>query len=161
MTTTAPVIDTSNTLPRRFSLLALGGSIAVSLSIFILAGFTSEDGLPNFFGVGIVAFIFYMVISFISSRAVEGRRKAADRMVTGWVTAAFVLALVPLTSLIWTVFSNGINRLDVTFFTNSMRNVLGEGGGAYHAIIGTLELTGIATAIALPLGIMTAIYLVE
>ena len=161
MTTTAPIIDTSKTLPRRFSLMALAGSAVVSFSIFTLASTTTETGLPNLVGVAVVAFIFYMTSSYIASRAVEGKRKAADRMVTGWVTGAFTLALIPLGSLIWTVFSNGINRMDVTFFTHSMRNVLGEGGGAYHAIIGTLELTGIATAISVPLGLLTAIYLVE
>jgi phosphate transport system permease protein len=47
------------------------------------------------------------------------------------------------------------------FFTFSMRNVVGAGGGAYHAIIGTLQITGLATLISVPIGIMTAIYLVE
>ena len=36
-----------------------------------------------------------------------------------------------------------------------------EGGGLYHALIGTLELVAIASVIALPIGIFTAIYLVE
>jgi phosphate transport system permease protein len=82
-------------------------------------------------------------------------------MVTGWVTAAFSLAVIPLVSLTWTVVEKGLNRLDIDFFTQSMRNVVGPGGGALHAIVGTLELTGIATLISVPLGIMTAIYLVE
>jgi phosphate transport system permease protein len=42
-----------------------------------------------------------------------------------------------------------------------MRNVVGEGGGALHAIIGTLEITGLAALISVPVGLMTAIYLVE
>jgi phosphate transport system permease protein len=42
-----------------------------------------------------------------------------------------------------------------------MRNVVGEGGGAQHAIIGTLIITGLAAAISVPLGLLTAIYLVE
>ena len=42
-----------------------------------------------------------------------------------------------------------------------MRNVVGEGGGALHAIIGTLLITGMATLISVPVGLLTAIYLVE
>ena len=42
-----------------------------------------------------------------------------------------------------------------------MRGVVGEGGGAYHAIVGTLIITGLAALISVPIGLMTAIYLVE
>jgi phosphate transport system permease protein len=47
------------------------------------------------------------------------------------------------------------------FFTETMRNVIGEGGGAKHAILGTLIVTGLAAVISVPLGLLTAIYLVE
>ena len=47
------------------------------------------------------------------------------------------------------------------FLTNSMRNVVGEGGGALHAIIGTLLITLAAAVISIPIGLFTAIYLVE
>ena len=47
------------------------------------------------------------------------------------------------------------------FFSSSMRNVVGEGGGAVHAIWGTLIITGLATLISVPIGLMTAVYLVE
>jgi phosphate transport system permease protein len=161
MAITTSAITTSNTLPLRYNLFAIAGAIGVTLSVFILSGFTDENGIPNFFGAGVVAFALYMVITFIASRSIEGKRKAANRMITGWVTAAFILALVPLVSLTFTVVSNGLNRLDIGFFTNSMRNVVGAGGGALHAIIGTIELTTIATLISVPLGVMTAIYLVE
>ncbi|MEN9620497.1 MAG: hypothetical protein RL499_690, partial [Actinomycetota bacterium] len=52
-------------------------------------------------------------------------------------------------------------RFDVEFFTWSMRNVVGEGGGAIHAIVGTLLMTGTAAIISIPIGLLTAIYLVE
>ena len=54
------------------------------------------------------------------SRAVEGGRKATDRLVTCTVTGAFLLAMVPLVSLIWQVVSKGIARLDAEFFSSSM-----------------------------------------
>jgi phosphate transport system permease protein len=80
---------------------------------------------------------------------------------TGVITAAFLIALIPLISLVATTAADGINRLDIQFFSASMRNVVGAGGGGLHAIIGTLLVTGAATIISVPVGIMTAIYLVE
>jgi phosphate transport system permease protein len=59
------------------------------------------------------------------------------------------------------VLDRGLARLDATFFTFSMYRVVGEGGGAYHAILGTLIITALATLISVPIGLMTAIYLVE
>ena len=58
---------------------------------------------------------------------------------------------------------HGAKRFDATFFTHSLRNIAANdpGGGAYHAIIGTLEQVGIATLIAVPLGLLVSIYLVE
>jgi phosphate transport system permease protein len=92
---------------------------------------------------------------------VEGPRRAADRTVTTVVTAMFVAAMVPLVSLIWTVLTRGSGRVDVDFFTTTMRNVIGEGGGAMHAILGTLIITALAALISVPIGMLTAIYLVE
>lgn len=92
---------------------------------------------------------------------IASRRKATDRFVTVLVTVAFLIALSPLVSLAWTVISAGVARFDAEFFTNSMRGVLGDGGGALHAITGTLLITLAAAAISVPIGLMTAIYLVE
>jgi phosphate transport system permease protein len=161
MTATVSSLQASASLPRWFTPAALLISFSVALASFTLTGFTNPDGAPNLLAVGLVGFGLFMAITYLISRSVEGRRKATDRMVTGWVTAAFALAVIPLVSLTWTVVEKGLNRLDADFFTQSMRNVVGPGGGALHAIVGTLELTGIATLISVPLGIMTAIYLVE
>ena len=60
-----------------------------------------------------------------------------------------------------TVIANGIARFDVAFFTESMRGVVGEGGGGYHAIMGTLIITALAAVMSIPIGVLTAIYLVE
>ena len=95
------------------------------------------------------------------SRSVEGPRSAKDRLVTCVVCSAFALAMVPLVSLAWEVVRRGAERLDGQFFTWSLLGVVGEGGGAYHAIMGTLVITLLTTAISVPIGLMTAIYLVE
>ena len=109
----------------------------------------------------VLALLVYLVALPVWSRAVENRRAATDRFVTGLVWVALLLAFVPLVSLLWTVIGQGVPVLDGKFFTYSMRNIVGEKGGIYHAIIGTLLITGAATVISVPVGLLTAIYLVE
>ena len=89
------------------------------------------------------------------------RRRLTDQVMRVVITLAFVVALVPLISLVVTTVTNGLNRLDGEFFSSSMRNVVGAGGGGLHAMIGTLEVTMAASLISIPIGILTAIYLVE
>ncbi|WP_169988114.1 MULTISPECIES: phosphate ABC transporter permease PstA [unclassified Microbispora] len=90
-------------------------------------------------------------------------RRVKDRLVQVLVYLAFALAVIPLVSVLWLVVKNGIGRLDMEFLTHSMRNIGARdaGGGAYHAIIGTLEQVLLASLIAVPIGLLTAVYLVE
>ncbi|MEU0566301.1 phosphate ABC transporter permease PstA [Nonomuraea sp. NPDC005983] len=90
-------------------------------------------------------------------------RRIKDRIVQGLVYLAFALAVVPLVSVLWLVIKNGLARFDLEFLTHSMRNIGARdaGGGAYHAIIGTLEQVLLASLISVPIGLLTAIYLVE
>jgi len=131
-----------------------------------LAGIALGAVLSALTGFSIATAVVYGVVLgtlavYVASRSVEGRRKATDRLVTSLVTTAFGIAMVPLVSLVYTVLDKGLPRLDSAFFTNSMYRVVGEGGGAYHAILGTLIITALATVISVPIGLMTAIYLVE
>ncbi|MET8146038.1 phosphate ABC transporter permease PstA [Sphaerisporangium sp. NPDC005288] len=90
-------------------------------------------------------------------------RRVKNRIVQGLVWLAFAIAVVPLVSVLWLVIKNGLARFDVEFLTHSMRNIgpRDAGGGAYHAILGTLEQVGVATLISVPIGLLTSIYLVE
>lgn len=114
----------------------------------------------NLVGAVILSAIVYVVAIYATSRVVEGPRHATDRMVTGIVTTMFLCALIPLVSVVWTVVTSGLARFDVQFFTYSMLDD-STGGGAYHAIMGTLIITGLTTLISVPIGIFAAIYLVE
>jgi phosphate transport system permease protein len=94
------------------------------------------------------------------SRPREARNLLA--LVVMW--AAFLIALIPLAWILWTVISRGIGLvLEPVWWSNSQRGITSRavGGGAAHAIRGTL-LMALATALmAVPVGVMTAIYLVE
>lgn len=146
-------------LPKSTQWLTLAVSIAISIGIF--AVISAGGGSFNLVGAVFVAALLYVALIVTLSRIVEGPRKAADRLATGLVTTAFLIALLPLISLLWTTLQNGLPRFDAKYFNESMRNVVGAGGGGLHAIIGTLEVTLAATIISVPIGIMTAIYLVE
>jgi len=75
--------------------------------------------------------------------------------------ACAVAAAVPLIGLLWTTITRGLGRVDAAFFTESMRGVTGAGGGALHALVGTVLITLAATIAAAPLGVVTALWLVE
>lgn len=94
---------------------------------------------------------------------VDPARKRKDVVMRVLVYLAFALAMLPLVSLIWSVLVRGLGRFDGYFLLHSMRNVFGgmDAGGAYHAILGTLLITGWATLISVPIGLLVAIYLVE
>jgi phosphate transport system permease protein len=116
------------------------------------------------FGVAGTVFVtlpFVTCGTWIVARVVEGRRRATSRLMGFLVTSAFVFALIPLLSLIWTVIQRGWSRFDVTFFTNDMRGVIGAGGGVLHALVGTLIITTATAVISIPIGVLAAIYLVE
>ena len=88
--------------------------------------------------------------------------KDAIARVVMW--ASFGLAMVPLVWILYTVVSKGIGLLlQARWWTNSQRNINSTdvGGGAIHAIQGTLIEAGVTAVIAVPVGILTAIYLVE
>ncbi len=145
----------SRKLPRGVELgigaaaIVLGSGLAV-----VLGGFHPVKA-------GIIAAPLFIGLLYTISRSVEGARRAKDRVATASVTGAFALVMIPLISLLWTVITRGSGRMDATFFTETMRNVVGEGGGIKHALIGTLTVTGLATLFSVPFGIFTSIYLVE
>jgi phosphate transport system permease protein len=147
-------LERQGQLPGWATVGALAAAAAVVGGLLAITGFS-----VGLFVVGTV--VVFAVGLYVLSRVVEGRRKATDRLVTIVVTSAFLVALVPLFSLVITVVGYGITRFDAQFFTWSMRGIVGEGGGAYHAIMGTLIITLLAALMSIPIGALTAVYLVE
>jgi len=165
MTATTPTTGivnslTTGRLPKWAPWAILGGSWVV-MSAIVAFGAAGSGGEFNIALALVLGTVLFNVAIFVIALLVEGFRQAKDRLVTSLVATAFILALIPLISLLYTVVLNGFPRFDLQFFTSSMRNVVGEGGGALHAITGTLLITGMAALISVPVGLLTAIYLVE
>ncbi|WP_309129518.1 phosphate ABC transporter permease PstA [Microbacterium sp.] len=139
----------------------LGASFVCSFAVFGVMAAGGDLADFNIAGAVIVGVLAYMVLITVISSIAESRRKAVDRLMTALVATAFTIALLPLISLLWTVAANGIQRFDAEFFSYSMRNIVGDGGGIVHAIWGTVLITLTAAVIAVPVGLMTSIYLVE
>lgn len=157
----APNALAAGKLPRWAPWVGIGIALAVSFALFTVMFLANPTGDFPVAGAVIVGALLYVIGIVTMSALVEGRRKAVDRFVTSLVIGAFLIAMVPLISVTITVVANGVNRFDLDFFTTSMRNVQGEGGGALHAIIGTVFITLTAAVISIPIGLMTSIYLVE
>ncbi|MBW8751273.1 MAG: phosphate ABC transporter permease PstA [Propionibacteriales bacterium] len=141
-------------LPAFAPLLAAGIAAAAAA----LIGMTLSWNLT---GIVALAIVIHLVGLTLWSRTVENARAATDRLVTSLVWVALLIAMIPLVSLIWKVVQEGSPALNAKFLTWSMRNVIGEPGGIYHAIVGTLIITLAATVISVPIGLLSAIYLVE
>ncbi|WP_040788482.1 phosphate ABC transporter permease PstA [Nocardia paucivorans] len=97
-------------------------------------------------------------------REVSTARKVKNYLATGIIWASFAVALVPLIWVLWVVVGRGFKAITSTdWWYKSLNGVLPEQfvGGVYHAIYGTLIQAGIAALIAVPLGVMAAVFLVE
>lgn len=146
---------TSGTLAGRGIALIAGAAVLLGLLSWL------PFGGVNWSRWAVVTLVSYIVLTYVVARLVESPRQASDRVATAIMNSAFALVLLPLISVVWTVVERGSNRFDWTFYSETMRGVVGEGGGAYHAIIGTLIITGLTSLFAIPFGLFTAIYLVE
>lgn len=89
------------------------------------------------------------------------RRKLVDALVRGACVAATILALIPLGLVLWYVTVRGIGGIDLAFFRELPRPVGEPGGGMANAIVGTLELVGLACLFGIPPGVLAGVYLAE
>lgn len=89
------------------------------------------------------------------------RRQAISKVFVGGTVAAAGLAVAVLFILIYYAAKHGASQLSLSFLGNTLPSYGGVGGGIGPALVGTLELVVIATIIALPVGLLTAIYLAE
>ena len=89
------------------------------------------------------------------------RRLIANRLAELAAVAAAGIAILALGVLVWSVFSRGVHALNWDFFTKGPALYGQSGGGVAPALVGSLLLVAIATVLALPFGVLTAIFVSE
>jgi phosphate transport system permease protein len=91
------------------------------------------------------------------------KRKLVNKLMEGLALAAALLAVAVLAIVVYTVARRGASALNLDFFIKTPAAVFGVGGGAgiANAIVGSIVIVGIATALAMPLGVMIAIFVSE
>jgi phosphate transport system permease protein len=100
----------------------------------------------------------------VDLREPRGWRRTSNRIMTFLMFLSFVLVIIPLGFVLFTVIAKGAGVISWQFITGSPipPNVLPATiGGMWPAVLGTLEITALATVLAVPLGILGAIYLNE
>jgi len=114
-------------------------------------------------GAMIVWYAVFLVMYRAVSRSIHGKLVSTDRMMTVVMVTGAAAAFVPLVMIIIFVITKGIQYLRFSFFVDTLESVgpQDSGGGAFHSIVGTLEQVGLAAAFAIPMAILTAVYLNE
>lgn len=92
----------------------------------------------------------------------SARRRRTDKTMRALMAVATVVALVPLVLVIYYLIKQGASQIGGSFFsTDPTGNFIGDIGGIKSAILGTIEMTALATIVAVPIGIAIAVWLVE
>lgn len=153
-------------LPRWAVPATAAGAIIIGAALSTLTGFSVAT-------FAIYSAVLFVLAATVITSVVEGKRQGRNAMWTYLIYGSFLLALIPLASVLYTVLEKGLPGMSSHFLFTSMNGVTGavdnqtvaDGtpvlGGAYHALMGTLLITLWATVISVPVGMLTAIYLVE
>ena len=100
--------------------------------------------------------------AWIHERAVSPRRRTTNALATVWMVGSALVALVPLSVIVVYVISRGAGMISWKFLTGDLPFVAQfPGGGIAPAIVGTVVITAVAAVMAIPLGVLAAIYLNE
>ena len=96
-------------------------------------------------------------------REAKGWRRTKNRIATVLMVVAFVLVVIPLVFVLITVVARGIKIISWQFLTADIPPTVAPAdvGGIGPAVLGTIEIVALATAMAVPLGVLGAIYLNE
>jgi phosphate transport system permease protein len=96
-------------------------------------------------------------------REPKGWRRTSNRIVTALMVIAFVVVIIPLGFVLFTVIAKGVSIISWSFLTSSIPPLVAPAnvGGIGPAVLGTIEIVALATVMAVPLGILGAIYLNE
>lgn len=136
--------------------------VAAALVSFALVAVTPMKGKLAYF---VIFFIASVVIDFVLGYLQRGMSSAKDAVARGFVSVGMTLAVLPIFSILFEVVKRGYKGLSFGLFTNDMSatsvNDPLSNGGLIHAITGTVIMVLMALIVAMPIGILTALYLTE
>jgi phosphate transport system permease protein len=141
--------------------------VSAAVASLALTWLVYERLTPFSGGLGFLVcwWVVFTVMAYALARVQWGAVRALDQMVRVLITSAALIALVPLVAVIFAIFSKGYHALRWGFLVHDMGATSSSApisqGGVGHAILGTLEIVGLAALISVPLGILTAVYLNE
>jgi len=145
-------------------LILLAGAAVASLCLVALlyVGLTAQPTVASFIFWWFIAFV---AMYWLAVRRVEGKLVAKDRLWTVLISAGTAALVVPLVLIIGFVIYKGVATLTPHFFVQTAEFCgqldAATCGGVGHAIVGTVEEVGIAVVIAVPLGVLCAVFLNE
>jgi len=143
-------------------LVTVGIYLAAAFLSFAIVEVTPMKGKLAYFTLFFFASI---IIDFVASYVQRGIASAKDAIARGFVTVGITFAVLPIFSILFEVGKRGYKGLGAGLFTSDMsatsvNDPIGN-GGLLHAITGTIVMVAIALVVAMPIGILTAIYLTE
>jgi len=143
-------------------LITAGIYIASAIVSFTLVAVTPMKGKLAYF---VVFFFASLAIDFTLSFMQRGIASAKDAIARGFVSVGMTLAVLPIFSILFEVAKRGYKGLHFSLFTQDMSltsvNDPIANGGLLHAITGTVIMVAMALVVAMPIGILTAVYLTE
>jgi phosphate transport system permease protein len=134
------------------------------ISSALAAVIVNFTGLAGPLGSYVAFVAAYLSVSFLFGMR-HDKIKAVDKVMTTLVCAGFFTAFIPWVSILFTVFKRGASAIYWGYFTSDMSVTSGDDelnlGGLSHAIVGSGIILLIASLIAIPFGIITAVYITE
>ena len=132
----------------------------------VLAGAAVEfTGLSGKLGFAASYFFFASLLIFVQQLRLRDLAAAKDSLLSSFAFLAMTLTLIPIVSIVSTVFLKGYKGIHFGMFTNDMTmasvNDPVTSGGLIHALFGTLIMVGGALIVSFPIGLLTALYLTE
>ena len=132
----------------------------------VLAGAAVEfSGLSGKLGFAAAYFFFASLLIFVQQLRLRDLAAAKDSLLSSFAFLAMTITLIPIVSIVMTVFLKGYKGIHFGMFTNDMTqasvNDPVTSGGLLHAIVGTILMVGGALIVSFPIGLLTALYLTE
>ena len=138
------------------------GALFTALATLAIVGISPLKGKLGFV---IVLILMAIITTSIISWIRKDRKAALNSTSTVLVYVAAAFVIVPLASILWEIFTKGATGVSLNIFSNDMSATASDSplteGGLLHAIVGTVYLVFMASVISTPIGVLTALYIVE